>query len=191
MDRNVKNLRIIRMVLNKPDGTLSKYRIAKDTKTSISWVVEFFGSLEKKKLVKKTKVLDFDKLVDYYIEIMPKLTYFDFYVKDPIALLKQSKLDYALTTYGAENYTSHQLFPSRYDIYIKEADFDTWKAMILKDGLLGKGNLRLILANDPALFKETSIINGIKIITKPQLLIDLKREGGVCLEAYQTLVKNV
>ena len=66
---------------------------------------------------------------------MPKLKYFDFFVQDPIKFLKQSKLSYTLTTYGAENYIGHHLFPSRYDIYIKEEDIDGWKTMIFKKGL--------------------------------------------------------
>ncbi len=188
--RNIKNLRIIRILLSNPDGSLTKYGIAKLADCAKSWVIEFLRKLEMQKLVKNTKVLDFDKLVDLYIEIMPKMKYFEFFVQDSVKFLKQSKLDYALTTYGAENFTSHHLFSSRYDIYIKEEDFDKWKTFILEKGLLGKGNLRLIIAKDNAIFKEAKEIKGIRIVPMPQLLIDLKREGGVCMEAYNILVKR-
>ena len=134
--------------------------------------------------------MDFDKLVDLYIEIMPKMKYFDFFVQDPVKFLKQSRLDYALTTYGAENFTSHHLFPSRYDVYIKEEDFDKWKNIILENGLFGKGNLRLMIAKDYEIFKEAKEIKRVRIVSVPQLLIDLKREGGVCMEAYNLLVKR-
>ena len=105
-------------------------------------------------------------------------------------LIEATKLDYALTTYGAENFTSRHLFLSRYDLYIKEEDFDKWKSLIIKNGLLGKGNLRLIIAKDNEIFKEVQIVKGIKLISMQQLLIDLKKEGGVCLEAYKILVKK-
>lgn len=188
--RNTKNLRIIRVLLSNTKGTLTKYRIAKIVDCSTAWAIEFLQNLEKKRLVKKTKVLNFEKLVDYYIEIAQKLKYFDFYVKDPISLLKQSKLDYALTTYGAENLTSHHLFPSRYDIYVKEEDLDKWKSLIIKNGLLGKGNFRIIVINDANTLKEATTIKMLKVVSMPQLLIDLKKEGGVCLEAYKILVKE-
>ena len=188
--RNIKNLRIIKLLLGTPKGDLTKYKIAKLVGSSKPWVIEFLRKLETIKLVKKTKVLNFDKLVDYYIEKMPKLKHFDFFVQDPISFLKKSKLDHALTTYGAENLTAHHLFPSRYDIYIKEKDLNKWKSMIVKKGLFGKGNLRLIIVKDETILKEIKTIKGIKIVSTPQLIIDLKREGGVCLEGYKLLVKK-
>ena len=186
--RNIKNLRIIRILLNKPDGSLTKYRIAKLAGSSIPCVIEFLRKLESKKLLEKTKVLAFDGLVDYYLGIMPKMKHFEFFVQEPLKLLKKPKLDYALTTYGAENFTSRILFLSRYDAYIRKEDADKWKSLILKSGLLGKGNVRLILSNDNEVFKEAGEIKGIKIVSMPQLLIDLKREGGVCMEAYNLLL---
>lgn len=188
--RNIKNLRIIRILLSKPDGSLTKYRIAKLAESSTSWVIEFLRKLEEQKLAKKTKVLDFDKLIDYYMKIMPKTKYSEFFVQEPLKLLKESKLDFALTTYGAENFTSRHLFLSRYDVYIKEEDIDKWKSLIIRRGLLGKGNLRLIFAQDYAIFKEAKEIKGIRIVSMSQLLIDLKKEGGVCIEAYNILVNR-
>ena len=189
-NRNVKNLRIMRVLLGKPDGSLSKYRLAKEAGSSIPWTIEFLRKLEMKKLASKTKVLDFDRLVDYYAEVMPKIKYFEFFVQDPLKMLKESKLGYALTTYGAENKTSRHLFPSRYDVYIKEEDLDKWKSQIAKHGLFGKGNLRLILARDSAIFKESRAVRGINLVSLPQLLIDLKKEGGVAVEGYKLLVKR-
>ena len=105
-------------------------------------------------------------------------------------MLEEAKMEYALTTYGAENFTSRHLFLSRYDIYIKEEHFENWKSLIMKNGLIGRGNLRLILANDDAVFRESNEIRGIKLVSMPQLLIDLKKEGGVCIEAYNIMVKK-
>jgi len=189
--RNIKNLRIIRILLNNLEDSLTKYKIAKLSGCSTAWVIEFLGKLELLNLVRGTKILNKDKLVDYYIEKAPKEKFFDFYVKNPIEFLKRVELDYALTTYGAENLTTHILFPSRYDIYIKEKDLEEWKKSILKDGLIGKGNLRLIIAKDETILNEARNIKKIKIVSESQLLIDLKREGGVCIEAYNIIIKNV
>lgn len=181
--RNVKNLRIIRILLENKG--LTKYRIAKLSDCSVPWVIEFLRKLEKAKVSKP------DELIDYAISRLPKLKYSEYYAKDPIKLLKESKLNYALTTYGAENLTTHQLFPSRYDIYIKEEDKELWKKDILNDGLIGKGNVRLIIPKDESVFKESRLIKNINLVSKPQLLIDLKKEGGVCTEAYNLIIKNV
>ncbi len=194
--RNVKNLRIIRVLLGRPNGGLTKYELAKRASCSKSWVIEFLKKIEAKHLVRGTRVLDFDGLVDYYIKIAPGNVYVDFFVQDPIRFLRESGLDYALTTYGAENYVGHHLFPSRYDVYVKQADIDKWKALVVSgQGLFGKGNLRLMMANDEAVFGETINVSGIEMVSMPQLLIDLRREGGVCMEAYNLLVaranKNV
>lgn len=187
--RNVKNLRIIRVLLGRPNGGLTKYGLAKRAGCSKSWVIEFLKKIEAKNLAAGTRVLDFDGLVDYYIKMAPGNVYFDFFVQDPIRFLKESGLDYALTTYGAENYVGHHLFPSRYDVYVKQGDIDKWKALVVSGGgLFGKGNLRLIMANDEAVFGETINVSGIDVVSMPQLLIDLRREGGVCMEAYNLLV---
>jgi len=189
--RNIKNLRIIRVLIGNPKANLTKYRIAKLANCSKPWVIEFLRKLEKEKLVKKTKVLNIDKLINYYLEKSLKSKYFDFFVQEPVKFLKQSNMDYALTTYGAENYTTNHLFPSRYDVYIKENDLERWKKGLIKNGLIGKGNLRLLITKDESIIKEAKTIKGVKIVSMPQLMIDLKREGGVCIEAYNILVKNV
>ena len=188
--RNIKNLRIIRILLNTPDGSLTKYKIAKQADCSGPWVIEFLRKLEKNKLVKGTKLLNSDKIIDYYLETMPKLKYYDFYVNNPIELLKKSKLKYAITTYTAENYFTRQLFPTRYDTYIDENDIPKWKRLIMKEGLIGKGNFRLLATYDEKIFDESSEIKGTKIVSMPLLLIDLKREGGVCMESYFLLTKK-
>jgi DNA-binding Lrp family transcriptional regulator len=189
--RNIKNLRIIRILLDNPDGSLTKYKISKKAECSAPWVIEFLRNLEEKKIVKGTKVLDIDRLVDFYIQTMSKLKYIDFFVKNPIDFLKRIRLNYALTTYAAENYFTRQLFLTRYDIYVQEKDFKEWKSIIMKKGLIGKGNFRLIIAYDKKIFDESAKIKGMNIVSVPLLLIDLKHEGGVCMESYSLLKQNV
>ena len=174
-----------------PQGELTKYRIAQIAGCSVPWVIEFLRKLEKEGITKKTKLLNRDKLIAYYVESIPKATYFECYVQNPLQFLKGSSLPYALTTYGAENLTSHHLFPTRYDIYIRKDDSDAWKHLIAKEGLLGKGNLRIIPTHDNAIFSEGRKVKGVQLVSLPQLMIDLKKEGGVAEEAFAMLVKNV
>lgn len=190
MVRNIKSKRIILELLHHPEGNLTKYRLAKKTETNISWVISFLRKLEQKKLTKNTKVLKFNQLIDYYLSFETKITYFEFYLTQPLNYLKEVKSDYALTTYSAENLVSHHLFPSRIDVYIKREDLEKWKKELFKKGLIGKGNLRLIVAHDNYLFKFVQKIKNLILVSVPILMIDLKREGGVCLQAYEYLVKK-
>lgn len=185
---NIKSRRMILKLLHQPDGTVTKYRISKETETNISWVIQFLKKLEKKKLVKKTKVIDFNGLIEYFL-VLDKIKYIEFHIQEPLKYLRK-KRDYLLTAYSAENLISHHLFPSRVDAYIRKKDLDKWKKDLFKKGLIGKGNLRLIIANDDYLFKFVQKIKGLNVATIPLLLIDLKREGGVCMEAYEYLVKK-
>ncbi len=188
---NLKSKRIILELLHNPDDNLTLYRLGKLTDTNISWVIFFIKKLENKKLVKKTKVIDFSGLIDYYLLLdIKKPKFFEFQLTEPLEYLKSVAKVYALTTFAAENLTSHHLFPSRTDLYVKSEDIDGWKKELFEKGLIGKGNLRLILAIDDYLFKFTQEVKNLKLVSIPLLLIDLKREGGVCLEAYDYLVKK-
>ena len=186
--KNQKSKRIILELLHHPTGELSKYRIAKETATNISWVIHFLRALESKKLVKGTKVTNFNGLIDYYLVLGKKPKYFEFYLPQALDYFSKITRTYALTTYAAENLISHHLFPSRIDVYIKENELERWKKELFRKGLIGTGNLRLIVAPDDYLFKHVQQINKLNVVTVPVLMIDLKREGGLCLEAYEYLV---
>ncbi|MBN2368683.1 hypothetical protein JXC34_06690, partial [Candidatus Woesearchaeota archaeon] len=111
-------------------------------------------------------------------------------IKEPLKLLRNSKLDYALTTYQAENLVQHYLFPSRIDIYIKEDDLEKWHLIMTENGLYGKGNVRIIIA-DPHVMYAKRNINKLSVVSLPQLIIDLYNEGGPCAEAADMLMKHV
>jgi hypothetical protein len=184
-----KRERIIRVLLNDPVGSLSKYRIAKNAGTSISWTIEYLQSLETMGLIKKTEVRKFEELIDIWLKMSRKPRYFDFFINDPKAFLNTINMEYALTTYLADTFTNSILFPSRADVYIRKADFEMWKGLLLKDGLIGKGNFRLLLGDDHVFYNKINV-RGYWIVSPPQLMLDLKREGGVCMEAYDVMVKK-
>ncbi len=108
-------------------------------------------------------------------------------VKEPVRLLKKTKLNYTLTTYQAENIVQHHLFPSRIDIYIKEEDLQKWHSLLMKEGLYGKGNVRITVAEEPVTYGKRKI-NGLFVISLPQLIIDLYTEGGPAAEAAEMLL---
>lgn len=184
-----KQERIIRILLKTPDGSLSIYRIAKEANCSHVWVIKFLRKLEQKNLIEKTKVKDIKNMFFNWLEINKYPLYREYNIQNPIKLLEKTKLKYALTTYYAESFTQHYLFPSRVDIYIQEQDFSEWHKLLTKNGLVGKGNMRLLL-DDEHVFYSNIRKKGLRIVSTPQLILDLLREEGVAIEAAQMLMKR-
>lgn len=185
----VKRERILRVLLYQPDGSLTKYRVAKLSECSTSWTIEFLQNIEETGYVEGTKVIGLPKLLEYWASIARKPLHYDFFVQSPTDFLKNISLEYVLTTYFAENLINHYLFPSRADVYIQKEELEQWKKKIIKKGMVGKGNLRLLIY-DPHVFYRKQKIKGLNVASIPQVLVDLIREGGVCLEAYEMLVKK-
>jgi len=182
--------RIIRILLNEPIGKLTMYRVAKEAQSTFPWVHEFLQKLEARGLVEKTTVKDYSGLIEYWLEVKTKPEKTEYMHKDPLSLLTRSRLQYALTTYQAENLIQRYLFPSRTDIYIREEDKDQWHQLITQEGLVGKGNLRLLIT-DNHVFYHSYKQQGLCIVSLPQLIVDLLEEGGVCAEAAQKLLEKV
>jgi DNA-binding Lrp family transcriptional regulator len=182
--------RIIRILLNEPDGALTMYKVAKKAKCSFPWVHEFLGKLEVMGLVDRTKVRDYAGLIEYWREVKTKPDRKEYMHRNPLGLLERTKLQYALTTYQAENIVQHYLFPSRIDLYVRRKDEEHWHELIAGEGLVGKGNLRLLLADDH-IFYGSFERAGLKVVSLPQLIVDLFDEGGVCVEAAEKLLERV
>ena len=187
--RGVKKERILRVLLKKPDGSLSIYRIAKEANCTHVWVIDFLRTLEQKNLVEKTKVNNIQELFYYWKEINKYPLYREYNIQNPIELLQQTALKYALTTYYADTYTQKYLFPSRVDIYIQQHDFNEWHTQLTKKGLVGKGNMRLLVEDDHVFYSNIKK-NGVRIVSIPQLILDLLREEGVAIEAAHMLMKR-
>jgi|SRR3989344_1481710 len=179
--------RIIKVLLT--EKSLTKYKVSKLANASFGWTHEFLSNLEKLKLVKDSKVINVEGLVDYYFKIKKKPKFREYMIQDPLKVLKSSNLDYAVTTYFAENVVQRFLFPSRLDIYIKVEDFDKWHKMLTSKGLYGKGNFRVLLSSS-GLFKSEKF-NGLNIVSTPELIVDLKLEGGPCIEAADMLLERL
>lgn len=185
--RGKKRERIIRILLQ--GELLTKYKIAKLAQCSYPWVDEFLKFLEQQRLVKDTKVIDKKKLVAYWQRVCKRPKYVEYMIQQPLKLLQKTKLKYALTTYQADNLVEHFLFPSRTDIYIRKEDQEKWHKLLINNGLYGKGNFR-ILIEDEHVFYAAGQLNGYTVVSIPQLILDLQREGSVCGEAAERLLKQ-
>lgn len=185
--RGLKRERILRVILTEL-RPLSKNELSKKAQCSRQWVILFLRELEKKKLVKETKVVNPAGLIKYWLTIHKKpQKYREYMIKEPVRLLKKTKTYYALSTYQAENLVQHHLFPSRIDIYIKEEDLSKWHSLLMKEGLYGKGNVRITVAEELVTYGKRKI-NGLFVVSLPQLIIDLYAEGGPAAEAAEMLL---
>lgn len=187
--QGVKRERIIRVLLNDPDGKLSKYRVAKLSGCSIGWTMDYLKQLSEQGLIDNTKVIDKEALIRFWSTIKKKPRTVSFFVQSPLEFLRTKKEKYGLTTYFAENQLNHHLFPTRADVYILEHDLKKWSDHIKTDGLMGKGNMRLLVYDDHTLY-ERKKYNGVFVVSVPQVMVDLLTEGGVAVEAYEMMVKR-
>ncbi|MDR2707235.1 MAG: hypothetical protein LBB87_00585 [Nitrososphaerota archaeon] len=184
--------RIIRALLVEPNGTLTKYKLSKIAETSFSWTHEFLNKLQTQNLSKDTAVTNYMGLINYWLQIKNRPEQKKEYMhKNPIDLIQASKLPYALTTYQAENLVQHYLFPSRIDLYVKREDVDKWHKELTTEGLVGKGNLRLLIAEDEHVFYGAFKRQDLTVVSIPQLIVDLLQEGGVCTEAAEKLINKM
>lgn len=188
--RGDKQEQILRVLLVSTD-VLSKNELSKQAGCSRQWVILFLKELERKKFIRNTKIINKKKLLQYWISISKKPRKFRSYmIKEPLKLLKKTKLEYALTTYQAENIVQHYLFPSRIDLYIKKIDLEKWHKFLTKNGLYGKGNVKIISADKDVMYGKR-IINKLSIVSIPQLIVDLIKEGGTCREAGEILLEKM
>jgi len=189
--RGRKRERVLRVLLNEPGGSLTKYGIAKLSECSREWVIEFLRKLEAQGLVKQTRVLDYGGLIGFWSGVRSEPEHWDYMLREPLEFLRKMELSYALTTYQGENLLQRYLFPSRTDFYICEEDREEWHRRIAAGGgLVGKGNLR-ILVTDRHVFYNATRRQGLTVVSVPQLIVDLLSEGGPCVEAAQLLVEKV
>lgn len=146
--------------------------------------------MEKEGLVKGTQVKDFNGLIMLWRKWYVRPGKREYMLRNPLNLLRSTKLQYALTTYQAENIVQNYLFPSRVDFYILPGQLAEWHRMLLTEGLVGRGNTRVLLG-DELVFYRSFEKNGLEVVSLPQLIVDLLVEGGVCVEAAENLMEKV
>ncbi len=185
---NIKS-RVARILLNNPNGNLTKYQIAKLAESAYPWIHNLLKKLETEKIIHKTKVTNFKSLILWWQKWQPIPEYREYMIQKPLGVLKETNLEYALTTYQAENKIQNYLFPSRTDIYIRSSDKLKWHELLIKNGLVGKGNMRILIGDDHVFYKSFQI-EELTLVSIPQLILDLYNEGGVCIESADMLLEK-
>jgi hypothetical protein len=188
-ERGIKKERILRVLLNHADGDLTKYQIAKVVDASEPWVLEYTKRLEKGGLIADTTVLDPWALYEEWQDIRVTPNQLSVSLQQPMELLEETDLDYALTTYQAETLVQGFLFPSTTDFYIQPEQAEKWTKIIENKGLLGGGNTRVRVIDDHVFYKAVQR-DSHTVVSTPQLIVDLLAEGGPRTEAADRLIES-
>ena len=191
LPRGTKTDRIFRILLTQPDGVLSAYKIAKLADAHQYQVSLILHRLENEKIVEGTKVMNYERALRTWARIPIKYHSQKYMLADIVEALKSiTTLPYALTTYKAESMVNHYLFPTRIELYILPSDFDSWHALLVKRGaMVGGGNVRLRWYDDEALY-DSFVVHGLRLVSIPQLIVDLLREGGVAVQAAEMMLRR-
>jgi len=191
-----KNKRLLSLLLDPLSPPIkSKYALAKLAGCHPTWAIKFIQEIEKQGIVKGLEVLDAKKGFERFQTMNPqKIEPVRFSVSDTsdfLAWLTMSdRLEYALTTYQAENLVQGHLFPHKITLYVKPENLERWKVEVSKKGVIGGGNIELIPAHYDELF-NSHLIKGFRLVNIPQLISDLYREKGVTGEAADMLLEKL
>ena len=187
--RGFNKERIIRTLLNHTSDNLTKYRLAQLAEASESWTRQYTEKLEKKNLIKGTTVVAPTDLYQEWLNQRIKPNQLEVSIQQPMELLTDTDLRYALTTYQAENLHQGFLFTSTTDFYISPNEIEDWLKIIEEKGLLGGGNTRLKVLDEHVFYNQQKV-DGFSTVSVPQLILDLLAEGGPCEEAAEKIIKS-
>jgi hypothetical protein len=188
-ERGYKKERLHRVILNHPDGTLSRYKIMQRAKVSKGWAYDYFDQLESKGFIRESTVTDPEGLYHHWLEtrIEPNAVRVSF--QQPLTQIREADLNYAITTYEAEQVHQGFLFSSSTDLYVREEDIPTWLDIIEEKGLIGGGNTEF-RATDEHVFYNAQTIDDVTTVSIPQLIVDLLDEDGPAAEAANRLIES-
>lgn len=185
----IKIERIFRVLLSIPYVERSVRRISKEADTDYHWTYKTLKELEREGIVQAMKVIDPMSLFRKWADRPTSVLFREYHIQDPKKFIQEMELDYAMTTYYAENQIGGYLISRIMDIYIHEKDINLWHEKLIENGYVGKGNVRILLA-DEHVFWDSIQEGPLKTVSIQQLIVDLMREGGVCTEAAEILVER-
>lgn len=186
-ERGFKKERLHRVLLNHPEGERSRYEIAEEADVSSSWAYEYVDQLTAAGIVEDTKVCDPPALYERWRETRVEPNAVKVSLQQPLERIRETGLDYALTTDEAEQVHQGFLFPSTTALYVREADIDKWLAVVEEEGFVGGGNTELRVT-DEHVFYNVQTVDGVTTVSIPQLLVDLLDEDGPAAEAAGRLM---
>lgn len=187
-ERGFNKERIIRALLNHGTDELTKYRLAQLADASEPWTRQYTEKLEETGLIKGTEVVAAGELYRVWLEQRIEPNHLEVSLQEPMDLLVDTDLKYALTTYQAENLHQGFLFTSNTDFYISPDAISDWLAVVEERGLLGGGNTRIRVLDEHVFYNQQTV-DEFSTVSIPQLILDLLAEGGPCEEAAEKLIE--
>ena len=196
-ERGFNKERIIRVLLNRSanrhnlndEGNLTKYKLAQEAGASEPWTRQYTDRLDEEGLVQGTSIVKPRKLYEKWLDLRIKPSQLQVSLQQPMKLLQETELEYALTTYQAENLHQGLLFKSTTDFYISPEEISKWIGIVEEKGMLGGGNTRIQVL-DKHVFYNQQEKEGFTTVSVPQIILDLLDEGGPCEEAADKLIKS-
>ena len=179
--------RIYRLLLDVPIREWSSYSLSKEADADIHWTLKTINDLRHRGILEGSTVSKPGELFKVWMDRKTDRSHLDYFVQDVMETVKESNLFYSATTYYAENKAGNYLFPRRMDIYIKKEDLVLWKNHLSSKGLVGSGNLRIMMADDHV-FYNSNETGELRTVCIQQLIVDLLKEDGVCTEAAEMLI---
>lgn len=188
-DRGFKKERLHRVLLNHPNGDLSRYEIAQQANVSKGWAYDYFDQLQSEGYIHDSTVQEPDRLYQHWLttRIEPNSVRVSF--QQPLTQIREADLEYALTTYEAEQIHQGFLFNSSTDLYVREGDIPSWLDIIEANGFVGGGNTEF-RATDEHVFYNAQPIDNTTTVSIPQLIVDLLGEDGPAAEAADRLIPS-
>lgn len=186
-ERGFKKERLHRVLLNHPDGEVTRHELARRAGVSKGWAYSYFDRLESEGYIENSTVGDPRGLYEHWKEtrIEPNTARVSF--QQPLDQIREAGLDYAVTTAEAEQVHQGFLFASSTDLYVRESDAPEWLDVIEESGLIGGGNTEFRVT-DEHVFYNTQTVGGVTTVSVPQVIVDLLAAGGPAVEAATRLI---
>jgi len=147
--------------------------------------------LEDSKIARGTSVTNYAAVLNTWTKLGIRFQSQSYMITNEMETLQSAKLPYALTTYRAESLVNRYLFPTRTELYIRSKDVTAWHDLLVeKHALVGGGNVKLRWYDDDV-FYNSFMLGGYRIVSVPQLILDLIREGGVAVQAAEMMIKKI
>ena len=188
-ERGFNKERIIRVLLNHTGDELTKYRLAQLAGASEPWTRQYTAKLESQDLIEGTEVIAAADLYRVWLDQRIEPNQVEVSIQQPMNLVAETDLQYALTTYQAENLHQGFLFAATTDFYITPTEIDDWLTIIEENGLVGGGNTRIRVLDEHVFYNQQEV-DGFVTVSIPQLILDLLSEGGPCEQAAEKLIDS-
>jgi len=189
-------LRMVRWLLVEPEHSWTVTEMGRKAKASAGFVSRAFATLERDAYIIRTDgaagIRDFDGLLGAWAKAPPL---HDIRIErvsaagpaEVVASIAAAKLksEYALTTEAAAEFVAPFARFSKVEMYV--ADANVWSRLLRLEAVSRGGNVALIRPQDPGVFDGGEIRQKVRLVSWPQLFVDLYRKGGAAREAAEFL----